>query len=106
MSTKLIQGDSLWLDITGDVASQDPDWNNWTGHWAIVPTIGGTPAASDTLIKTATIGKFRLQVSTTVSAGLSVGNYFLVVQVENVTADYRKEIAQEKLVVQAQGITP
>jgi hypothetical protein len=106
MKHEIKQGDSLWLDVTGEVADIDSVWANWSGKWSIVSTIGGASLAGDNLIKTATTGKFRLQVPTLVSAGLTVGEYYLCVQVENTVADYRKEIAQDRLKVTAQGITP
>ena len=113
MSThKLIQGDSLWLDITSDVASIDTAWGNWRGKWAIVPTVGGTATQSGDLVKSGTItGSFRLQLTPAESATLALGVHYLIIQVERspdnfVTIDYRKEIAQDKLVVSAQGIIP
>jgi hypothetical protein len=113
MSThKLIQGDSLWLDITGDVASIDTTWANWRGKWSIVPAIGGIPTHTGDLVKSATVtGSFRLQLSPVESATLALGTHYLIIQVERsvdafVTVDYRKEIAQDKLVVSVQGITP
>lgn len=100
------QGDSLWLDITGTIDDVDTVWANWAGLWAIVPAIGGTATASGSLTKTVTTGKFRFNLPTAVSAALAVGEYFLILQVENTSVDYRQEIAQDRLTVKTQGITP
>lgn len=111
MSThKLIKGDSLWLDASGDVASIDTTWANWRGKWSIVPTIGGIPTHTGDLVKSnTTTGVFRLQVTPDQSATLALGVHYLIIQIERspdnfVTIDYRKEIAQDKLVVSAQGL--
>lgn len=106
MAIKKKQGDSIWLDITATSAELVDDvWANWTGSWAIAPTVGAAPTISGTLTKDATtLGKFYLRVGTTQAALLSVGTYYLTIQVDNVAADYRQEIAQEKITIAAQGI--
>lgn len=108
MAIKKKQGDSIWVDVTGDALNTvDSVWANWTGSWAIVSTIGGTPLLSGAMTKDATtIGKFYIRIGTTAAATLTVGNYFLVVQVDNTTVDYRQEIVHEKITITAQGITP
>lgn len=104
MSQKLIQGDSLWLDIPGDISGIDPTWANWSGTWTISTTIGSPALVTGSLIKTTIDGQYRLQVSPIESASLSVGTYYLCVQVDNATVSYRKEILQEKLVISPQGV--
>lgn len=106
MAIKKKQGDSIWLDITAEAADLIDDvWVNWTGSWAVAPTIGATPVISGTLTKDATeLGKFYLRITTTQAALLSVGTYYLTIQVDNTTVDYRQEIAQEKITITAQGI--
>lgn len=107
MALKRKQGDSLWVDVTGEgIEEVDATWDNWTGSWAIVPELGQAAVISGTMTKTATAGQFRVRIGSTLMAGLSVRNYVLVCQVENTTVDYRQEIAQEKLTITAQGITP
>ena len=108
MAIKKKQGDSIWVDITGDALDTvDSVWANWTGSWAIVSTLGGTPLLSGAMTKDATtIGKFYIRIGTTAAATLTVGNYFLVVQVDNTTVDYRQEILQAQLRIQTQGIAP
>lgn len=108
MAIKKKHGDSIWLDVTAESANLiDSVWVNWSGSWAIAPTIGATPTISGTLAKDAeTLGKFYLRIGTTSAALLSVGTYYLTIQVDNATVDYRQEIAQEKITIVAQGITP
>ena len=100
------QGDSLWLDITGDaMGTVDSVWANWTGLWAIVAVLGNTPLLSGSLTKDAdVIGKFYLRVGSTQMSTLPVGNYIIACQVQNTTVDYVQEIVQEKLKITAQGI--
>jgi hypothetical protein len=100
------QGDSFWLAISGDIAQVDPTWANWSGEWGIVAKIGDTPLVSGSLAKETAIGEFRFQLSLAASASLPLGNYYLILQISNVTADYRKEISQDKFIVTAQGLTP
>lgn len=107
MSIKKKQGDSIWIDVTGDTLSTvDEVWNNWTGSWAIAATIGGVPVASGNMTKGTTIGAFQIRIGASVMKDVAVGKYYLIVQVENTTVDYRQEIAQEKLEIVAQGIVP
>lgn len=107
MSIKKKQGDSIWIDVTGDALSTvDEVWDNWTGSWAISTTIGATPTASGSMSKGPTIGTFKIRIGASVMENVAVGKYYLIVQVENSTVDYRQEIAQEKLEIVAQGIDP
>jgi hypothetical protein len=106
MKHKVIQGDNFWLDITGDITTEDSNWTNWEGEWAIVTALGTLPVASDSLLKTATVGKFRLQVSPVITDGLAVGDYKLIAQVRNDTIQFRKEVLQDTFQILAQGITP
>lgn len=106
MNYTIKQGDSLWLDITGTVDDVDTDWANWSGAWAIVPAVGSAAISEGSLTKTATTGKFRFNLPTAVSAALAVGEYVLIMQVENTSVDYRQEISQDRLIVKTQGITP
>lgn len=106
MAIKKKQGDSIWLDITAEAADLIDDvWANWTGSWAVAPTIGATPIISGSLTKDATtLGKFYLRITTAQAALLSVGTYYLTIQVDNATVDYRQEIVQEKITITTQGI--
>jgi len=107
MSIKKKQGDSIWIDVTGDALSTvDGVWDNWTGSWAIAATIGAIPVASGAMSKGTTIGTFQIRIGASVMEDVPVGKYYLIVQVENSTVDYRQEIAQEKLEIVAQGIDP
>ncbi len=106
MKYEIKQGDCFWLDATGEVSSVDATWEHWEAKWTIAATIGGTVLASGSAIRTTTTGKFRIQVAPSVTAPLATGDYYLCVQVDNTTVDYRKEIAQDKLVIKPQGVTP
>jgi len=106
MALKKKQGDSLWVDVTGSaMTTVDATWANWTGTWAIVPAIGGTPELSGTMTKDATeIGKFYVRIGASQMAILAVGTHYLVCQVTNSTVDYVQEVVQEKLTIITQGI--
>lgn len=104
MARKIVQGDSYWKDFTSpDVSSFDA---NWGGSWAIVQTIGGTPLSSGELTKSADLSTIYLRVPPTATVGLPPGNYYLVVQIDNPSIGYRKEVQQESITIVAQGITP
>lgn len=107
MAIKKKHGDSIWLDITAKSANLiDSVWANWVGSWAISPAIGDTPVISGTLAKDPDVlGKFYLRIGKAQAALLSVGTYFLTIQVDNATVDYCQEIAQEKVTIAEQGIT-
>lgn len=108
MIIKKKQGDSIWIDLVGDnVPEVDSAWDNWSGSWAISSTIGGAALASGSLTKDSTVtGLFKLRIGTSVTSALTVGDYYLIVQVDNTTVDYRQEILQAQLRIQTQGITP
>ena len=109
MAYKRKQGDSLWIDITCDnVTTIDPTWANWSGSWTIAATVGGDALLSGAIGKSSTTGLFQLRIGPSSTSGwsaLPVGNYFLTMQIDNTTADYRHE-EQVKLVIQTQGKTP
>lgn len=104
MARKIVQGDSYWKDFTSpDVSSFDA---NWSGSWAISATVGGTALASGALTKSTDLSTFYLRVPPASTAGLTAGNYFLIVQIENSTIGYRKEVQQEAITIVTQGISP
>ncbi|CAB4173675.1 hypothetical protein UFOVP1138_27 [uncultured Caudovirales phage] len=104
---KAYQADSLRIDITHDTAiSIDPTWANWSGKWGISATIGGTVLLDGDLSLSTTPGTFNLRIGPATTAGwstLPTGSYWLTIELNNTTADYRKEI-QSKLVISAQGV--
>ena len=107
MAIKKKQGDSLWVDISGnDFNVVDEVWANWTGSWAIVAALGEEPVLSGTMAKTDTIGQFRVRIGASYMQTVPVGSYILVCEVKNDTVDYCQEIAQEKLTITTQGIAP
>lgn len=107
MALKKKQGDSLWVDVTGQaIETVDSTWANWEGSWAIAPTIGATPVLTGTMTKGADIGVFWVRVGSTAMSTLQVGTYYLICQVKNTTVDYVQEVVQEKLTITAQGINP
>lgn len=102
MARKIVQGDSYWKDFSSpDVSTFDADW---TGSWAIVATIGGIALASGSLAKSTDNSKFYLRILPSDTAGLSVGAYYLVVQIVNTVLGYKKEVQQEQITITAQGI--
>jgi len=106
MSIKKKQGDSLWVDVTGDAMDTvDSVWANWTGSYAIVAAVGVTPLIEGSMTKGVAIGVFYVRIGSTAMAALTPGNYYLICQVENTTVDYVQEIVQEKLIISTQGIT-
>ena len=104
MARKIVQGDSYWKDFSSpDVSSFDADW---AGSWAIVQTIGGAVISSGSLTKSTDLKKLYLRVPPAATATLPVGSYYLIVQIDNTTLGYRKEIQQELINIVAQGISP
>lgn len=105
---KVKQADSLWIDIPHETAIViDPVWANWSGKWDIDATLGGTPLLSGNLALSDTPGTFLLRIGPASTAGwstLPVGTYWLTVEINNVSADYKKEV-QVKLVIQTQGVS-
>ena len=105
MAIKKKQGDSLWVDVTGDAMDTvDSVWANWTGSWAIASVVGGTPLLSGSMTKGTDIGAFYVRIGSTAMGTLAVGSYFLICEVENTTVDYVQEVVQEKLTISTQGI--
>jgi len=105
MAIKKKQGDSLWVDVSGDAMDTvDSVWANWTGSYAIASTVGGTPLLSGSMTKGTDIGTFYVRIGSTAMGTLAVGNYFLICEVENTTVDYVQEVVQEKLTISTQGI--
>lgn len=104
MSDKYKSGDSIWYNVIGDITQIDPNWTNWSGSWDLLTALGTPPVATGLLSRTSTPGHFLLQVPLSSSATLSVGNYLLCAQVENLTVDFRKEVAQIKISIQQQGV--
>ena len=105
MAIKKKAGDSIWIDVTGEaLTTVDATWANWTGSWAIVPTLGSASVLSGTMTEGTDIGAFQIRIGATAMAAIPAGSYILVVQVENSIVDYAQEIAQEKLTLTAQGI--
>jgi hypothetical protein len=104
MAEKVKQGNSLWYDLTGDITKIDSVWANWSSSWAIVDVIGNIPLASGASYKTATPGHFIAQVPPVDTLGLPVGNYLLLLQVENVTMNWRDEKDPIKITITPQGI--
>ncbi len=102
------QGDSIWIDVAGEgLAEVDAAWDNWTGEWAIIRSLDDrTPIVSGAMAKGATIGDFRMRAGATAMAAVDPGDYLLVLQISNAAADYRQEIAHEKLLISMQGVTP
>lgn len=98
------QGDSLWLDIAGNISLIDSDWNNWSGKWAILDVIGEAPLIEGDLLKISS-GVFRFKPTLLEMSSIAVGAHILIMQIENTTADYREEISQDKLVIIPQGIS-
>ena len=103
------QGDSLWINVTcSNTDSIDATWANWSGVWDIASTIGGTPLITGALTRSTSTGTFYLRIGPATTAGwtaLATGTYYLTIQIDNTSVDYRHE-EQHKLIVQTQGYTP
>jgi len=109
-------GDSLWLDITPDesIDSVNSVWpGTWAGTWTAKETLDGPAINSGDLIlfdglagRPNTPGKFRLEIGrkTENATPLPVGTYILSVEITNEDSVFRKEIAQDKLKVKAEGV--
>ena len=105
MAIKRKQGDSIWVDVTGEsIEDIDAVWANWEGQWAIVTELGAAPVLSGDMIRTDTPGLFYARVGASLTGALAVRKYIMVFQVSNASVDYRQEVAHETLEITAQGI--
>ena len=99
-----IQGDSYAYDyspksgITLD--------SNWSGTWAIVDQLG----TSRTTLSSGILGKctddlcFEMRISPSDTNGITIGSYYLIVEVTNTPANFNKEIVQDVFKITPQGI--
>lgn len=80
--------------------------SNWTGSWAIVDKlgVGRTTLASGILGKDTGETLFEMRISPADTGAITVGTYYLVVQVTNVTLGFNKEIVQDQMKITEQGI--
>jgi hypothetical protein len=109
---KIIQGNSLRLDLSGDTAvidTFDNTWSHYSGVWDISATIDGAAIAglSGALTRSSTVGIFHFAIGP-VSGGvpwttLPLGTYYIRYQIINPTIDYLEEL-RDTLTVIAQGI--
>lgn len=103
---KVYQNDSLRINIPHDTAiAIDPTWTNWSGLWNISETIGSTSLLSGTISRSTTEGTFELRIGPATTAGwsaLPVGTYWITIEINNTSVDYKKEI-QGKLIISTQG---
>lgn len=99
----IVKGDSYAQDISSvDVISLD---SNWIGKWALVSKIGATEAILEgDLTKSVDLKYFYLRILPAQTETLTEGKYYLVVQVENTSTNFRAEIQQVEFRVTKQGI--
>ncbi len=100
------QGNSLWLQLTGDTDSIDTTWANWTGKWAIRDKTTKAVLASGDLTRSDVAGVFILAVPPVSTAALSAAEYDLITEISNVARNYVDEWKPDTLIIQAQGIIP
>jgi len=116
MRDSIHQGDSYWLDITGDISGIDATWpGTWSGSWAIVSDLTdaaiAAPLASGALVPydgvqlpTNVAGKFRLSINKTVSAGVAPGNHYLAINIVNDSTGYSEIISQDRFTIVKAGL--
>lgn len=100
----VIQGDSYFLDFK--TASYPTFDVNWTGSWSIVDALGsaGSSVASGSLAISSDSKFLEMRIAPADTEAIPPGDYYLVVQVENTTLSFRREIVQETLEITDQGI--
>jgi len=114
---KMKHGDSLWLDIVpiDTIDNVDPTWpGTWTGLWTAKTALADVvPVASGNLIpfdgtggRPNIPGKFRLEITSepTDTTPIPIGDYLLSIEIYNSLTTFRKEIAQDKLIVSQDGV--
>ena len=100
----IIQGSSYALDLkTASYPVLDVDW---TGSWAIVTALGvaGTTVASGALAVSSDSKTMEMRITGNTTEGIVVGDYYLIVQIENAVIGFRDEPIQETLTIKPQGI--
>ena len=100
------QGNSLWLQLTGDISLVDTTWSNWTGKWSIRDKTTLLSVASGDLTRSTVDGVFIMAVPPASTVGLAAKEYDLITEITNVARNYNDEWKPDTLVVQAQGIIP
>jgi hypothetical protein len=114
---KMKRGDSLWLDVvpTEAIDSIDATWpGTWSAKWNVkVALTDETPVAEGDCIlfdglagRPDTPGKFRAVIDSvpTDATPIPNGNYIITIEVYNGLTTFRKEVAQDKLVVGQEGL--
>lgn len=103
------QGNSLFVNIqVPNIADIDPTWENWSGTFSIVASLGSPSLVSGTLTRSATTGWFYLRLGP-VSGGdawktLPVGKYKLLTEIVCPNVDFLHE-DEDKLIITAQGMS-
>lgn len=100
------QGNSLWLQLTGDTGSVDATWANWTGKWSVRDKTTKEIKSSGDLTRTEVAGVFILAVPPVSTAALAAAEYDLLTEISNVARNYNDEWKPDTLIIQEQGIIP
>jgi len=107
MTHKRMQADSLFLDFpVTDWQIIDPTWSNWSGLWVITDVVSGDILLSGSLLQSSTAGTLCLRLGPWTTPGWStwpVGTYSLSVEVNNESANFRRE-QNEKLLILPQEV--
>lgn len=101
---KIVAGDSIARDVSSTTVT---NFTGWTGTWAVLPAIGGTPIKTGamTISTDTTRMECRIPPYDGVDA-LPAGKVWLELQVSNTTLAFRRTLPQEQIQIIAQGITP
>jgi hypothetical protein len=98
----IVQGDSYGQDIQSVPVAEFGV--GFTGKWALVKTIGALATISGDLTKSVDLKTFYLRILPAQTEALTLGKYYLVVQVENTATNFKQEIQQAEFTVTKQGI--
>lgn len=99
----LFQGDSsetFATKVFDENDNQITTLTGYSGRFVLVNTIGGTEYISRAI--TASGGEFRDLITPTDSAALAVGSYVAIVQISNLSINFRKE-DHTPVTIKAQG---
>jgi hypothetical protein len=97
---KVYQGDSFGKDY---YSAEVPNFSlGWIGDWVINDSVGVMVSSGD-LSVSADFAAMQLRIPPA-SNEIPVGEYMLVVQVQNDGMEFKKEIEHSKYIIKAQGL--